>query len=144
MKLEHLIQAYKVNNVNVEVKDMSKDNERAGTMTFADGISAAYLLDKEDIVITMKIFISCLNTEALKVEKQLSHTLKALNIIQNTMMLLSNIPQKECNMILEELGLFNNAFKEGKQISHLDHTYKVEIIGGLLCLSINEIKLMTN
>ena len=141
MKLEHLIQAYKVNNINAEIKDMSNETERAGTISFANGISAAYLLDDEDIVISMKIFFNCLGS--MKAEEQVSHIIKVLSVMQNTIMLLSNMPQKECNMILDELGLFNNTFKEGKQIKHLDHTYRIEVIGGLLCLSINEIKLMT-
>lgn len=143
MKLEHLIQAYKVNNINAEVEDMSNETERAGTITFANGISAAYLLDDEDIVISMKIIFNCLARGSMKAEAQVSHIIKVLSVMQNTIMLLSNIPQKECNMILDELGLFNNIFKEGKQIKHLDHTYKIEVIDGLLCLSINEIKLMT-
>ena len=141
MKLEHLIQAYKVNNINTETKDMSDENERAGTITFTKGISAAYLLDDEDIVISMKMFFNCLTTDELKIDNQLSHIIKILNIMQNTIMLLSNITQKECNMILDELGLFNNTFKEGKQIKHLDHTYRIEVVSGLLCLSINEIEL---
>ena len=139
MKLEHLIQAYKVNNIEAELKEMNSNNERAGTITFANGISAAYLLDDEDIVISMKIFFNCLARESMQVEAQISHTIKVLNVMQNTIMLLSNITQKECNMILRELGLFDNTFKEGKQIKHLDHTYRIEIIGGLLCLTINEI-----
>ena len=141
MKLEHLIQAYKVNNINTEIKDMSNEIERTGTITFANGISAAYLLDDEDIVISIKIFFNCLGS--IKAEEQVSHIIKVLSVMQNTIMLLSNMPQKECNMILDELGLFNNTFKEGKQIKHIDHMYRIEVIGGLLCLSINEIKLMT-
>lgn len=142
MKLEHLIQAYKVNNIEAELKEMNTNNEKAGTITFANGISAAYLLDDEDIVISMKIFFNCLGS--MKAEEQVSHIIKVLSVMQNTIMLLSNIPQKECNMILDELGLFDNTFKEGKQIKHLEHTYKIEVIDGLLCLSINEIRLMTS
>lgn len=141
MKLEHLIQAYKVNNIEAELKEMNSNNEKAGTITFANGISAAYLLDNEDIVISMKIFFNCLGS--MKAEEQVSHIIKVLNVMHNTIMLLSNITQKECNMILSELGLFDNTFKEGKQIKHLEHTYKIEVIDGLLCLSINEIRLMT-
>lgn len=141
MKLEHLIQAYKINNIDTEIKDMSDENERAGTITFASGISAAYLLDDEDIIISMKIFFNCLTRESMKVDTQLSHTIKVLNIMQNTIMLISNITQKECNMILDKLGLFDNTFMKGKQIKHLEHTYKVEVIDGLLSLSINEIEL---
>lgn len=142
MKLEHLIKAYKVNNIEAELKEMNNEHEKAGTINFAKGIAASYLLDDEEIIIDMKIFFNCLTTEELNISSQLSHTIKVLNIMQNTIMLLSNIPQKECNMILEKLGLFDNTFKEGKQIKHLDHTYRIEVIDGLLCLSIDEIVLM--
>lgn len=114
MKLEHLIQAYKQNNINVDIKDMSDKNERAGVITFANGISASYLLDDEDIVIVMKIFFNCLTKETLNTNTQISHIIKILNIIQNTIMSLSNISQKECNMILHSLGLFDNTFQKRK------------------------------
>ena len=114
MKLEHLLQAYKLNKIDVEIKEMNSENERAGTITFANGISASYLLDNEDIVIAMKIFFNCLTRENLTITNQLSHTIKVLNIMQNTIMLLANVPQKECNMILEKLGLFNNTFQKRK------------------------------
>lgn len=115
MKLEHLIQAYKVNNIEAELKDMSNENEKAGVINFASGISASYLLDNEDIVIAMKIFFNCLTTDSLKIQNQLSHTIKILNVMQNTIMLLCNVPQKECNMILDKLGLFDNTFKKRKE-----------------------------
>ena len=139
MKLEHLLQAYKVNNIEAELKEMNNEIERAGVINFTNGISASYLLDEEDIVIAMKMFFNCLARESMKLDTQLSHVIKVLTIMQNTIMLLSNIPQKECNMILDKLGLFDNTFKEGKQIKHLNHTYKIEVVEGLLCLSINEI-----
>lgn len=139
MKLEHLLQAYKVNNIEAELKEMNTENEKAGVINFAKGISASYLLDDEEIVIAMKVFFNCLSTDELTITSQLNHTIKILNIMQNTIMLLSNIPQKECNMILEKLGLFDNTFKNGKQIKHLEHTYSIEVVDGLLCLSINEI-----
>lgn len=142
MKLEHLLQAYKVNNIEAELKEMNNNNEKAGVITFENGISASYLLDDEDIVVAMKIFFNCLTTDKLTIQNQLSYTIKVLTIMQNTIMLLSNIPQKECNMILEKLGLFDNTFVHGKQMKHLEHIYKIEIIEGLLCLSINEIELM--
>ena len=142
MKLEHLIQAYKVNNINAELKEMNTDKERAGVITYANGIAASYLLDDEEIIVAMKMFFNCLTTDELKIQNQLSHTIKILTIMQNTIMLLSNIPQNECNMILEKLGLLDNTFKKGKQIKHLEHEYKIEIVNGLLCLSINEIELL--
>lgn len=142
MKLEHLLQAYKVNNIETELKEMNSNNEKAGVITFTDGISASYLLDDEEIVIAMKIFFNCLARNDFKLTSQINHTIKIIQIMQNTIMLLGNVTQKEANMILESLGLFNNTFTEGKQIKHIDHTYKIEMIGGLLCLSINEIELI--
>lgn len=115
MKLEHLIQAYNFNKIPAKLKEKIEHvNEKAGTITFAKGITSAYLLDNEDIVISMKIFFNCLTKESLTMTNQLSHTIRILNIIQNTIMLLSNISQKECNMILEKLGLFDNTFQERK------------------------------
>lgn len=139
MKLEHLLQAYNVNNIEAELKET---NNKVGVITFDDGISASYLLDNEDIVISIKMFFNCLARESMKVEAQLSHTIKVLTIMQKTIMLLGNITQKECNMILDKLGTFNNTFIQGKQIQHLGHIYKIEVIDGLLCLSINEIELI--
>ena len=142
MKLEHLLQAYKANNIEAELKEMNNNNEKAGVITFANGISASYLLDNEDIVIAMKIFFNCLARNDFKLTSQINHVIKIINVMQNTIMLLSNATQKEANMILEGLGLFDNTFTKEKQINHLAHTYKMEVIDGLLCLSINEIELM--
>lgn len=114
MKLEHLMQAYKLNNIEAELKEMNSGNEKAGIITFANGISAAYMLDDEEIVVAIKIFFNCLARGSMKPEAQLSHTIKILNIMQNTIMLLANVPQKECNMILEKLGLFDNTFQKRK------------------------------
>ena len=142
MKLEHLLKAYKLNNINAEIKDVNNETERAGVITFANGISASYLLDNEDIVIAMKIFFNCLvlnNKGKLTVINQIEHTKKIITIIQKTMMLLSNIPQKEANMILEHLGLFDNTFRSGKQIKHLEHEYRIKTIDGLLCFTVNEV-----
>ena len=68
MKLEHLVQAYKVNNIEVELKDMSDENEKAGVITFSKGISASYLLDDEDIITVMKMFFNCLTVDSLRVQ----------------------------------------------------------------------------
>ena len=114
MKLEHLLQAYKLNNIKTELKEMNNENEKAGVISFTKGISASYLLDDEDIVISMKIFFNCITQETLTITNQVSHVIQVLNIMQNTIMLLANIPQKECNMILEKLGLFDNTFQKRK------------------------------
>jgi len=101
MKLEHLIQAYKVNNIKAVIKDVNNGTEKAGTISFADEIYAAYLLDNEEVIISIKLLFNCL--KSLKAKEQISYITKVLNIIQQTIMLLSNISQKECNMILEKL-----------------------------------------
>ena len=140
MKLAHLIQAYNFNKIPAKIKEeVEVDKERAGTIEFYNGIVASYLLDNEDIIVAMKLFMNCLTRDTLTLTGQLSHTIKVLQVMQQTIMLLGNIPQKECNMILEKLGLFDNTFSKGKQIKHLEHTYKIEVIDGLLCLSIEEV-----
>lgn len=141
MKLEHLTQAYNFNKIPAKIKEqIEQDNERAGTIEFYNGIVASYLLDDEDIVVAMKLFMNCLTRDTQTLIGQLSHTIKVLQVMQQTIMLLGNIPQKECNIILEKLGIFDNTFSKGKQIKHLDHTYEIEVIDGLLCLSIEEVE----
>lgn len=140
MKIEHLIQAYNFNRIPAKIKEENEyNNERAGVIVFGNGISASYLLDNEDIVIDMKLFMNCLDKDNLTLSGQLSHTIKVLQIMQQTIMQIGNMPQKECNMILEKLGLFDNTFSKGKQIKHLQHIFKIEVINGLLCLSVEEI-----
>lgn len=144
MKIEHLIQAYNFNRIPAKIKEENEyENERAGVIVFNKGISASYLLDNEDIVIAMKLFINCLDKDNLTLTGQLSHTIRVLQIMQQTITQIGNISQKECNMILEKLGLFNNTFRKEKQIKHLQHAYKIEAVNGLLCLSIEEIQLQT-
>lgn len=144
MKLNHLMQAYKINGIEAKIKeenevtDINNNKEKVGVISFDNEISASYLLDSEDIVIAIKIFFNCLIRENLKVKSQLSHVIKVITVMQNTIMLLANISQIECNMILQKLGLFDNTFKDGRQIKHLEHEYKIEVINGILCLSINE------
>ena len=115
MKLEHLIQGYNLNNIPAKIKEkVEQDNERAGTIEFYNGIVASYLLDNEDIIVEMKLFMNCLTRDTLTLTGQLSHTIKVLQVMQQTIILLGNIPQKECNMILEKLGLFDNTFQNRK------------------------------
>lgn len=142
MKLEHLIQAYKINGIEAKLKEENEatglnNKERAGVISFGNGISASYLLDNEEIVVAMKMFFNCL-ASSFKVDEQISHAVKVIRVMQKTIMLLSNISQKECNMILQSLGLFDNTFQEGKQIKHLEYEYRIEAVSGLLCLTINE------
>ena len=115
MKLEHLIQAYNFNKIPAKIKEEEEvDKERAGTIEFYNGIVARYLLDNEDIIVAMKLFMNCLTRDTLTLTGQLSHTIKVLQVMQQAIMLLGNISQKECNMILEKLGLFDNTFQKRK------------------------------
>lgn len=139
MRLEYLIKAYKKKSIELEIEEMNNEKERAGVIVFGNGISASYLLDEEDIIISMKIFINCLTLDEKNISNQFNHVIKVLKVLQETIMLLSNISQSETNIILDKLGLFDNTFSKGKQIKHIDHTYKAEIVQGLLCFSISEI-----
>lgn len=142
MKLEHLIQAYNFNKIPAKIgKEIITPEEKAGTIEFYNGIAASYLLDEDDCVIAIKLFANCLTERELTATNQLTHTINVLQIIQQTIILLGNIPQKESNMILEKLGLFDNTFSKGKQLKHLEHMYKIEVIDGLLCLSIEDVKI---
>ena len=91
MKLEHLMQAYKVNKINAELKEMNVKDVKTGVITYANGILASYLLDKEDIVVAMKMFFCCLTPDILNVQNQVEHTVKIINIMQNTISLLSSV-----------------------------------------------------
>lgn len=139
MRLEDLIKAYKIKSIELEIEEMNNEKERAGVIGFGNGISASYLLDEEDIIISMKIFINCLTLDEKNIINQFNHVIKVLKVLQETIILLSNISQSETNIILDKLGLFDNTFSKGKQIKHIDHIYKVEIVQGLLCFSISEI-----
>lgn len=139
MKLEHLIQTYNFNRIPARIdKEINQDGEKAGVIKLFNGITASYLLDEEDIVIAIKLFINCLTEDKKTITNQIDHVVKIINVIQKTIELLGNIPQKEANLILEGLGMFNNSFKEGKRIRHIDHVYSVEVVNGLLCFTITE------
>lgn len=115
MKLEHLIQSYNFNKIPARIKEeKNTPNEIAGVIEFYNGIAASYLLGLNDTVISIKLYINCLTREALNLSWQLSHITNALLVIQQTIMLLSNISQKECNILLAKLGLFNNTFQKRK------------------------------
>lgn len=146
MKLEHLIQAYNFNRIPAKIKEeYNEDNEHAGVIEFNKNINASYLLDSEDIVINMIIFCNCIDIQASDSSKdttlinQINHTIEVIKVLQKTIELIANIPQKEANMILDRLGLFNNTFKEGKQIEHLGFIFRIKTIEGLLNFNIEEV-----
>jgi hypothetical protein len=111
MKLEHLIKAYIHNGVEAELN--RNGSERAGTIKYADGINSAYMVDEDDTVIAMKLYINCL-ARAMNVRAQKEHTIKAIKVIQQSIMLIGNITLHECNMILKSLGIFDGTFQKRK------------------------------
>ena len=140
MKLEHLIQGYNFNRIPARIQEQMEDKEeRTGIITFGSGMTASYLIDDEDIVVAMRLFFNAITTENRTMLNQIRHTTTVLNIIQKTIMLLSNITQEEINIILKQLGLFDNTFRQMKKIKHIDHRYKIEVIDGLLSFCIEEI-----
>lgn len=115
IKLEHLIQSYNFNKIPARIKEeINTLNERAGVIEFYNGIAASYLLGSNDTVISIKLYINCLTRKALNLSGQLSYITNALLVIQQTIMLLPNISQEECNILLTKLGLFNNTFQKRK------------------------------
>lgn len=139
MELEKLMQAYKINGVNAELKEMNEKKEKAGVILYENGISASYLLDNEDIIIIMKIFFNKPTNDKLTLSNQINYSVNVINIIKQTINLLANVTNEEINMILETLGLFDSTFKKGKQVRYLEFEYKIEIVSGLICFTIQEI-----
>ena len=135
MKLEHLLQGYQFNKIPVEIKErMSEDS---GVIKFTDDIHAAYLLDPDEIVIALEIFINCIARE-MTLEQELIHTSKVIKILQQSIILLSNTTQEEATIILTNLGLFDGSFIKGKKIKLFEFEYKIEVIDGILHFSIKE------
>lgn len=133
------MQAYSFNGIKAKIsKEMNRDSEKAGTIKFSEYINAAYLLDDEDIVIAISIFCNC-TTKNLTLDSQINHTIEAIKIIQKTIELLSNVPQKESNMILEKIGLFDNTFAAGKRLKHINYAYEVKVVDRLLQFNISEL-----
>ena len=135
MKLEHLIQGYNFNRIPAKIKE--KTSETSGVITYSEGINAAYLIDPEEIVVDLELFINCLSKE-LELDKQIKHTIEVIKILQQSIMLLSNITQEEANIILDKLGLYNGNFKDKKQIQLFEFEYQVEVVDSILHFSIVE------
>lgn len=135
MKLEHLLQGYQFNRIQVDIKERTSDD--SGVLKFTDDIHAAYLLDSEEIVIDLELFINCIVKEKT-LDKELMHTSKVIEILQQSIKLLSNITREEANIILTKLGFFDGSFVNKKQIKLFDFEYSTEVIDGILHFSIRE------
>lgn len=135
MKLEHLIDGYKHNGINVEVI-IDNEKEKAGIIKFTDYIYATYYEDDE-IVKSIQVFANTLTSK--EINNQLDHTINLLKVLSSTIELLTNVSEEVRNMILDTLGLFNNTFREGKQVKYNGYGYKAEIADGLILFTIGEI-----
>ena len=140
MKLEHLIQAYNYNRIPVKKsEEIIEYGEEAGTIKFNENINAAYLLDDEDIVIAISIFINCVVIKDKTINNMLTHTQQAINIIQKTIELLANTKQEEANSIIKQLGLFSGRI-EKKAVKFINYIFKIDVADGILIFSIIEDK----
>lgn len=138
MKLEHLIQGYKFNRINARIKETINDeNERAGVIQFNDNIHASYLLDEEEMIVAISLFINCVEKNNKTIESQIKHTTDTINIIQKTIELQANVKQKEANKILKELKIFNGRI-ETKAVKFLNYIYKIEAVNGILIFTMLE------
>ena len=133
MKLEHLIEAYKYKEMKAEI---TKQEDKAGVIKFTDYIYATYYEDDE-IVKSIQVFANTILSK--EVNKQLEHTINLLKVLSNTIELLTNVSEDIRNTILDTLGLFNNTFKDGKQVKYNGYGYKIEIADGLILFTIGEI-----
>lgn len=138
MRLEHLIQGYKFNRIQVAItKEITDKKEKAGVLKFNEDINASYLSDEDGIVTAINLFSNCVVANNKTLNNQLTHTTKTLTIIQKTIELLGNTTQEEANEILKQLDLFSGIIK-AKAVRFTNHVYKIDIANGLLVFSIFE------
>ena len=143
MKLEHLIQAYHFNKINVKIeKEINNLEEKAGVIKFDDDINASYLLDDEGIVVAMNLFSNSVVANNRTIDNQMKHTINTLIIIQKTIEFLGNTKQEESNNILKQLGLFSGKI-ETKAVRFIDYVFKIESVSGLLMFTIIKEKATT-
>lgn len=133
MKLEHLIEAYKYKEIKAEI---TSQEGKAGVIKFNEYIYATYYEDDE-IVKSIQVFANTITSK--EISNQVEHTINLLKVLSNTIELLTNVSEEVRNMILDTLGLFNNTFKEGKQVKYNGYGYKIEIADGLILFTIGEI-----
>lgn len=138
MNIKHLVQGYNFNRIPVKVeKEIEKNEERAGVLKFDTDISASYLLDEENIVVAMNLFVNCVVTNKKTLDRQIEHTTKTIEIIQKTIELLGNTSKEEANTIMKKLGMFKGKIVE-KSLRYREYLYRIESTGGLLIFSILE------
>ncbi len=133
MKLEHLIQAYNFNKIPAKIeKEIDSPEEKAGVIKFNEDIYASYLLDEEEFVSSVNLFINAIKANNLDI--QLKHTTDVIIIIQKTIELITDVTQEEANNIMKSLGLFNGKLKE-KAVRLIDYIYEIKPENGIIIFS---------
>lgn len=129
MKIDHLIQAYKINNIEAEIQEK---NIKSGMIKYGEGMASDYFLDSEDSIVSIQMFFN------QKKDRDVLYSIKVIQLIQITIMLFCNVSQKEANLILKELGMFEKEKQNDTFIQHLKYQCRMKIENGLLYFSISE------
>ena len=144
MKLNHIIEAYRFNNIEVELykKDIESSKvlnipEEAGVLKFNDDIYAAFILDDEKFICGINLFANAVVNKDLNI--QIKHTEKLLVIVQKTIELLCDTTQEEANNILDRLGILKGILKE-KAVERMGCIYKIKADNGIFNFMIMKTK----
>lgn len=130
MKVDHLIQAYKMNKIEAELQEK---NAKSGMVKYGEGMVSDYFLDSENSIVSIQMFFNQIK------DKDVLYSIKVIRLIQTTIMLFCNISQQEANLILNGLGMFRKEKQEDTFIQHLQYQYRIKIENGLLYFSISEL-----
>lgn len=135
MKIKHLIEGYNFNCIPAKINnEVEESGEKAGVIKFTEDIYASYLLDEEEFVSGLNIFINAVKQNNKEAKGQVEHSIETINIIQKTIELLGNLTQSEANSIMTKLGLFNGKLKE-KAVRLIDYIYEIKPENGIIIFS---------
>ena len=135
MKIKHLIEGYNFNCIPAKINnEVEESGEKAGVIKFTEDIYASYLLDEEEFVSGLNIFINAVKQNNKEAKGQVEHSIETINIIQKTIELLGNLTQSEANSIMTKLGLFNGKLKE-KAVRLIDYIYEIKSENGIIIFS---------
>ena len=118
MKIKHLIEGYNFNCIPAKINnEVEESGEKAGVIKFTEDIYASYLLDEEEFVSGLNIFINAVKQNNKEAKGQLG-----------------NLTQSEANSIMTKLGLFNGKLKE-KAVRLIDYIYEIKPENGIIIFS---------
>lgn len=131
------------------VKKMTPDNiaqstegtivdrfDNSGVIKYSDDMFATYFME-DSTVKAIQI------TAATKVKgsfnNQINHTTNLIKTFKNIAVSLCEVTEDEAKSVMELLGLFDQSFTKGKQVFLFDYLFKVEVVEGLILISIAEL-----